>query len=255
MSRVPIVAGNWKMHGSRAGGIRLAEGIRLGFADGIFPDLVLCPPSVYLDCLSETLRESNIGLGAQDLSEQESAGAFTGELHGSMLVDVGCRYVIVGHSERRLLFGESDGLVAHKFATAQACGLIPILCIGEKLEEREEGITKRVLARQLGAVIERCGADAMKEAVIAYEPVWAIGTGRTASPELAQETHAFLRSHLTAMDATLANSMRLLYGGSVKPDNAAALFSCPDVDGGLIGGASLNASDFLAIAAAYPDNK
>lgn len=241
------------MNGSRAGGIRLTEEIRDGAAGRELTELVLCPPVVYLDCLTEALRGSSIDLGGQDLSEREDPGAFTGEVHGSMLVDVGCRYVIVGHSERRTLYGESDGLVAHKFMTAQACGLIPILCLGETLEEREQGMAERVLARQLGAVLERCGVAALGQAVIAYEPVWAIGTGRTASPAHAQEIHAYLRRHIAESDAKLADSLRLLYGGSVKPDNAAALFSCPDVDGGLIGGASLKASDFLAIAAAYPE--
>lgn len=249
MSRKTLIAGNWKMNGSRAANAALVRNIRSGLSD-MHAEIVLCPPAVYLESVAQSVAGSEIGLGAQNLSDQTKPGAFTGEIHGAMLVDVGCRYVIVGHSERRALFGEDDAMVARKVVAALTFDLIPILCLGESLQERETGVTECVLARQLRAVLDSCGIEAFRRTVIAYEPVWAIGTGRTASPEQAQQAHAFLRSQLAHADATIAGSTRLLYGGSVKPENSASLFACPDIDGGLIGGASLKASDFISIATA-----
>ncbi|HEX7382247.1 MAG TPA: triose-phosphate isomerase [Nevskiaceae bacterium] len=244
-----LVVGNWKMNGDRRRSAILAAELAGGWPE-IDPavTLVACPPSVYLQSVGSLLRGSGVALGAQDLCEQEKPGAFTGEVHGAMLKDLGCRYVVVGHSERRRLYGDDDERVAHKFATALACGLTPILCIGETADERDAGVTEAVLKRQLHAIIARCGARAFADAVLAYEPVWAIGTGRSAAPEQAQAVHAFLRGELRTANAKLADCAPILYGGSVKSDNAHALFSCADVDGGLIGGASLKAADFLAIA-------
>jgi triosephosphate isomerase len=196
-----------------------------------------------------------IALGAQNLSDQDKPGAFTGEVHGAMLREAGCAYVLVGHSERRALYGESDAVVAAKFRTAQALGLVPVLCLGETLEERDANQTEAVLRRQLAAVLDLAGVEAFANAVIAYEPVWAIGTGRTASSAQAQSAHAFLRGEVRSRSATIADRVRILYGGSVKPDNAAELFANPDVDGGLIGGASLKSADFLAICAAAQAQK
>ncbi len=249
MSRRYLIAGNWKMNGSLAANAELlsALSLRLGHYPDI--DMLVCPPAVYLESVERQLGGAVL-LGAQNLSEQTKPGAYTGEVLGSMLIELGCRYVIVGHSERRALYGEDDVAVARKFAAAQASGLIPILCVGETLEEREQGTTEEVLTRQLGAVLDASGVGAFTRAVIAYEPVWAIGTGRTATPEQAQAAHAFLRGQLAVQDAKIANSTQLLYGGSVKAENAAALLSCSDVDGGLIGGASLKAAEFLAICAA-----
>ncbi len=190
-----------------------------------------------------------IGLGAQDVSDEDS-GAYTGEVAGAMLQDVGCRYVIVGHSERRSIYGESDEFTARKHAAALRHGLTPILCVGELLEEREQGATEQVVERQLDAVIDLVGIEGLNGAVIAYEPVWAIGTGKTATPEQAQEVHAFIRGRLGSESTAIAESTRILYGGSVKAANAPELFSMPDIDGGLIGGASLSADEFLAICRA-----
>lgn len=250
MARRKMVAGNWKMNGARDANASLLHDLL--FDARRFPgvDIVVCPPPVYLESVGTAVNGSSIQLGAQNLCEQEKTGAFTGEVHGGMLKDVGCSYVIVGHSERRALYGETDAVVARKFCAALQCGLTPILCLGETLEERESEQTETVLARQLAAVLAAAGVDAFKAAVIAYEPVWAIGTGRTATPEQAQAAHAFIRGELEGASAKIANSTRILYGGSVKADNAVALFANPDVDGGLIGGASLKASEFLAICAA-----
>lgn len=249
MSRKYLVAGNWKMNGSLAGNAELMRGLVDGAGKCPAVEILVCPPAVYLQSVAGQLGD-RIVLGAQNLSEQDKPGAFTGEVHGSMLVDVGCKYVLVGHSERRALYGETDEVVARKFKAAQALGLMPILCVGEMLQEREAAQTEGVLSRQLKAVLDLCGIGAFTRAVVAYEPVWAIGTGKTASPEQAQGAHAFIRGELAGKDAKIANSARLLYGGSVKADNAMELFACRDVDGGLIGGASLKASDFLAICAA-----
>lgn len=250
MSRQYLVAGNWKMNGTRDANASLIRDLLFDVKKYPDVEVLVCPPALYIESVGKAIEGSPIGLGAQNLSEQDKPGAFTGEIHGGMLKDVACEYVIVGHSERRALYGESDALVAAKFKAAQNSGLTPILCVGETLQEREAGRTEDVLARQLGTVIDNCGIAAFKKAVVAYEPVWAIGTGKTATPEIAQAAHAFLRSQLAGKDVKIANSTRLLYGGSVKADNAGTLFACPDIDGGLIGGAALKASEFLAICAA-----
>ena len=249
MGRQYLVAGNWKMNGGHAANTQLMRDVLEGLSGQHDVEVMVCPPAVYLESVKNLLGDK-IKLGGQNLCDQAKPGAFTGEIHGDMLKDVGCEYVLVGHSERRALYGETDTLVAAKFKTAQASGLIPVLCIGETLSEREQEQTEAVLARQIGAVLDLCGVQSFVKAVIAYEPVWAIGTGKTASPYQAQEAHSFIRRQVEAKDAKIAASLRLLYGGSVKADNAAELFSSPDVDGGLIGGASLKATDFLAICAA-----
>ena len=246
--RRKLVAGNWKMHGSRASNAPLVEAI-LGSAQPERTDCVICPPFVYLSEIARLLRGSATKLGAQDVCA-EGQGAYTGEVSAAMLKDVGCDYVIVGHSERRNLYGEDDELVARKFAAALAHGLKPILCVGELLAEREAERTHEVVGRQLEAVVALTGIEAFAEAVIAYEPVWAIGTGRTASPEQAQEVHGFIRQRLVQRDAKIAARLQILYGGSVKTGNARELFAQSDVDGGLIGGASLKAEEFLSIMAA-----
>ncbi|HVP32612.1 MAG TPA: triose-phosphate isomerase [Steroidobacteraceae bacterium] len=249
LTRRPIVAGNWKMHGSRAENSRLVEELLAAAPAAAAADCVVCPPLVYLQEVGRLLRDSLFILGAQDVCA-DGHGAFTGEVSAAMLKDVGCEYVIVGHSERRLLYRESDQLVARKFSAAHARGLVPILCVGEQLADREAGRTREIVARQLDVVLELCGAGTLERAVIAYEPVWAIGTGRNATPEQAQEVHAFIRGRIAARDAKIAAGTRILYGGSVKAGNAADLFNMPDVDGGLIGGASLKADEFLTILAA-----
>lgn len=242
-----LVAGNWKMNGSAAANADLIAGVIAGAPSSGQVDLLVCPPFPYLSQVREKLAGSPVLLGAQTVSEHES-GAFTGETAVSMLVDVGCTHVIVGHSERRALYGESSEAVARKFQAAQSAGLIPILCVGETLDQREAGDTEAVIDEQLDAVLNSSGAAAFASAVIAYEPVWAIGTGMTATPEQAQEVHRHIRARLEALDADVAAGVKILYGGSVKGDNAAGLFSNPDIDGGLIGGASLKPADFLAIA-------
>ncbi|OOG23335.1 triose-phosphate isomerase [Thioalkalivibrio denitrificans] len=247
--RQPMVAGNWKMNGSREANEALVKEVLGALTSPAKAEIVVCPPYVYLPQVAALVDGSAIGLGAQDVSDQD-AGAYTGEVSGSMLRDVGCAYVIVGHSERRSLYAEDDDFTARKFAAARRHGLKPILCVGELLEERESGVTEQVVARQLDAVLDLEGVESLKDAVIAYEPVWAIGTGKTATPEQAQAVHAFIRSRVAERDAGVADGVRILYGGSVKADNAAELFSQPDIDGGLIGGASLKAADFLAICRA-----
>ena len=244
-----LVAGNWKMHGDDAGNRELVAGILEGAPASDRVSLLVCPPYPYLASVASQLAGSNVQLGAQNVSEHEK-GAFTGEVAPAMLREVGCRYVIVGHSERRTLYGESSAQVAEKMAAALAAGLVPILCVGETLEEREADRTVAVVDEQLGAVLDRAGVAAFADAVIAYEPVWAIGTGLTASPDQAQEVHRHIRGSLEALDPSVASAVQILYGGSVKGDNAAGLFEKPDIDGGLIGGASLKADDFLAIAKA-----
>lgn len=242
-----LVAGNWKMNGRTVENAALLDGIVSAAPDPDSVQLLVCPPFPYLSGVAERLSGSAVALGAQNVSEH-AAGAFTGETAASMLKDVGCRYVIVGHSERRTLMGESSEQVAAKFAAALSEELVPILCVGETLEEREAEETVAVIDRQLAAVLDRVGIAAFANAVIAYEPVWAIGTGMTASPEQAQDVHRHIRGVLESHDAALAAAVQILYGGSVKGDNAAGLFEKPDIDGGLIGGASLKAQDFLAIA-------
>ena len=247
--RRPLIAGNWKMHGSRAENAELIEALLLGLPDQIPFDIVVCPPFVYLWEVARLLKASSIGLGAQSVCA-EQVGAFTGEASAAMLKDVGCKYVIVGHSERRAIYKEDDALVARKFLATQSQGLIPILCVGETLEERERSQTMQVVSRQLTAVLDLAGVTALRAAVIAYEPVWAIGTGKNATPEQAQEVHAYIRAAIAARDVKIAADVRILYGGSVKAANARELFAMPDVDGGLVGGASLKADEFLKICAA-----
>jgi triosephosphate isomerase len=244
-----LVAGNWKMNGSLAANAELVEGIRAGMPDSDNVDVLICPPFPYLASSAGQIAGSRVKLGAQTVSEHES-GAYTGEIAPSMLVEIGCEYVLVGHSERRALYGESSSVVAAKYATAQKAGLKPVLCLGESLEEREAGNTERVVDEQLNAVLDSVGVDSLASAVIAYEPVWAIGTGKTASPEQAQEVHAHIRQVVSEKDEIIASAVQILYGGSVKGENAAGLFGMPDIDGGLIGGASLKSDDFLAIAIA-----
>lgn len=247
--RKPLVAGNWKLHGSRSEAERLVgELITRGAGTGL-SEVVVCPPFVYLAGVASQLAGSRIGLGGQDVCAEET-GAHTGEVSAAMLADVGCRYAIVGHSERRSIYGESDELVARKFVAAAKHALVPILCVGESLEERERDATRSVVLRQLDAAITAAGAGAFARAIVAYEPVWAIGTGRTATPAQAQEVHAMIRGRIVEKDATIGASLRVLYGGSVKAANAAELFAMPDVDGGLIGGASLKADEFASICAA-----
>ncbi|HEY9098485.1 MAG TPA: triose-phosphate isomerase [Thiobacillus sp.] len=244
--RKKLVAGNWKMHGSKAENSALLAALKPALA-GI--DAVVCVPFPYLAQAQAELAGSSIAWGAQNLSEQ-AAGAFTGEVSAAMLVDFGCTYVLVGHSERRSLYGESDALVASKYMAAQAAGLKPILCVGESLVERESGVTEAVVARQIDAVINAAGVASLANAVIAYEPVWAIGTGKTASPEQAQAVHAFIRSKIATLDASVADQLVIQYGGSVKAANASELMVQSDIDGGLIGGASLVAEEFAAICRA-----
>jgi triosephosphate isomerase len=247
--RQPLVAGNWKMNGSLDSIRELVEGIKTGLDTVTTAEMAICPPYVYIPQVAAMLKGTAISLGAQDVNDQES-GAHTGEVAAGMLSDVGCKYAIVGHSERRSIYGESDEFTARKFAAARMAGLVPILCVGELLEEREQGVTQQVVARQLDAVIDLEGVGALANAVIAYEPVWAIGTGKTATPDQAQEVHAFIRSMVAKEDATIAGNLQILYGGSVKGSNAAELFGMPDIDGGLIGGASLQANEFLTIGRA-----
>jgi triosephosphate isomerase len=247
--RRPLIAGNWKMHGSRAENAELIEGLLLGLPAQTPAEIAVCPPFVYLWEVGRLLKSSSIALGAQSVCA-EPVGAFTGEVSAAMLKDVGCHYVIVGHSERRALYKEDDELVARKFLAAQSQGLIPILCVGETLDERERRQTTQVVSRQLGAVLDLAGVAAMRASVIAYEPVWAIGTGKNATPAQAQEVHAHIRAAVAVRDAKIAAELRVLYGGSVKAANARELFAMPDVDGGLVGGASLKADEFLKICAA-----
>ena len=245
-ARRSLIAANWKMNGNLASIRPLVQGVLAGVASGCQADVALCAPAIYLAEVSQLLKGSNIALGAQNVSNHES-GAYTGEIAAAMLQDYACRYVIVGHSERRNLYGDTDQLVAEKFMRVQAAAMTPILCVGELLNEREAGNTEEVVARQLDTVIKQAGIAAFANAVIAYEPVWAIGTGRTATPEQAQEVHAFIRLRLARHADRIADKIRIQYGGSVKAANAQELFSMADVDGGLIGGASLKADEFLGI--------
>jgi len=246
--RRKIIAGNWKLQGTRRFAFELLDAIAAEAAPEGVERLIL-PPLPYLAELVERYGPRGLQFGAQDVSANEK-GAFTGEVSAAMLLDVGARYGLVGHSERRQYHGESSEIVARKFVAAKKAGLTPILCVGETLSEREDGQTEWRLEQQLEPVFELAGDDAFEGAIVAYEPVWAIGTGRTATPEQAQEVHAFLRSEIGARNARIASSLPILYGGSVKADNAAALFAQPDVDGGLVGGASLVAADFNAIVRA-----
>lgn len=247
--RQPLVAGNWKLNGNKQFVDNLLQGILDGLQDVKKAEVAVCAPYIYIPQVADSLKNSSIKYGAQNVSEYES-GAYTGEISAPMLQEFGCNYAIVGHSERRSIYGESDQQVANKFVAAQKAGIRPILCVGELLEERESGETEAVVARQLDAVVETAGIDSLKDAVIAYEPVWAIGTGKTASPEQAQEVHAFIRQRLANNSVEVADLVQILYGGSVKADNAQSLFAQADIDGGLIGGASLDAKDFLSICCA-----
>ncbi len=242
--RTTLIAGNWKMNGSLKSVIELVESIVAGEVKNA--QLAIFPPAVYLMKIGGMLDGSEIALGAQNVCDQAS-GAYTGEIAASMLKECGCQYVIVGHSERRALYQESDKLVAGRFAMAQNAGITPVLCVGETLQERESGDTKAVVSRQLDAVIDSQGIEAIAHCVIAYEPVWAIGTGKVATPEQAQVVHQYLRDKLAALNAEVAEQVQILYGGSMNSSNAGELLSQPDIDGGLIGGASLKAADFISI--------
>ncbi|MGB3620398.1 triose-phosphate isomerase [Ketobacter sp. MCCC 1A13808] len=246
--RTPVVAGNWKMNGSKASAAALLNDLKAGLTSST-AEVLICAPYPFLDQVANVLNGSGIKWGAQNAS-QHGSGAFTGEVSVSMLADFGCTHVILGHSERRALFSETDELVAEKFVATLEGGLTPILCLGESLQERDAGKTIEVVERQLMAVVEKAGIHSFSNAMLAYEPVWAIGTGLTATPDQAQEVHSVLRTKLAQLDVEVAGKLPILYGGSVKAANAAALFSCDDIDGGLIGGASLDANDFIAICQA-----
>lgn len=248
--RKPFVAGNWKMHGSKASILNLVTGLNAKSSEVSGVDIAICPPAIYIDYTGRCLSAANISIGGQNVAEEPNQGAFTGESSVEMLKDLGCQYVILGHSERRTIYGETDAQVAEKVKVAMKAGLTPILCVGETLEERQSGVMESVIATQLNAVLDVVGIAAFDDVVIAYEPIWAIGTGVTASPAQAQEVHAFIRSELAALDSAVAERVIIQYGGSVKPDNAEELFGQPDIDGGLIGGASLDANDFMAICKA-----
>lgn len=247
--RKTLIAGNWKMHGSRELVQNLIQGIKQGA--GAYPDvdILVFPTFVHLSEASDLLLGSSIALGAQNMY-LGAQGAYTGEVAGGMLKEIGCQYVLIGHSERRTLFHEDLPLIAAKFKAALDAGLTPVLCIGETREQREKGETEKVVREQLMSVIDAAGIEALEQAVIAYEPVWAIGTGLTATPEQAQEVQAFIRQIISQIHVDIARTIRILYGGSMKPDNAASLLAMPDIDGGLIGGASLDANSFLSICAA-----
>ena len=250
--RRPLVIGNWKMNGSLDSVTQLVEQLKRNAAHVTVADIAVCPPFVYLQHVVQALQESQLTCGAQNLAEHES-GAYTGEVSAAMIAELGCQYVIVGHSERRIWYAESDEVVARKFAAARHQQLIPVLCLGETLEEREHDRTQEVIARQLDSVLAAQGVAALEQAVIAYEPVWAIGTGRTATPQQAAAVHHFIRARIARQDADVATRTRILYGGSVKGSSAAELFLQPDIDGGLIGGASLDGEEFLSICEAVSD--
>ncbi len=247
--RRKLVAGNWKMHGSLEANQQLLGALVEGLRGYDAADVAVCVPAPYLAQTRSMLSGSNVAWGAQNVSKHAS-GAYTGEISASMLLDFDCRYVLIGHSERRALYGESDHAAAAKFVAASQAGLVPVVCVGETLSERETGVTEAVIARQIEAVLSLAGVAAFSNAVIAYEPVWAIGTGRTATPEQAQQVHAFIRGLIRQHDAAVAEGLVILYGGSVKAANAASLFGQPDIDGGLVGGASLVADEFVAICKA-----
>lgn len=250
MQRRRLVAGNWKMNGSMESARELVSGIIAGMpADDSSCEVAVFPPFPYLALVQNLATGSELGWGGQNLSDQIS-GAYTGEVAAEMLLEFGCRYVLAGHSERRSLYGESNDWVAAKVARAQQAGLVPVLCVGETLGQREAGETNAVVGSQVDAVLEQVGIASFGRLIVAYEPVWAIGTGRTASPLQAQEVHAFIRTKLGALDGTIASQVRILYGGSVKGENAAELFGMEDIDGGLIGGASLTHEEFLKICLA-----
>ncbi len=243
--RQSLVMGNWKMNGSRSEGLALAKAIAAGLKAGD-QGLAVCVPYVYLSDVQNAIKDTPLALGAQNIADQE-AGAYTGEISALMLKECGCTYALVGHSERRSYYGDTNESVATRFCQAQKQGIVPVLCIGETLEERESDTTFAVIDKQLNAVIDMAGIDSLADSVIAYEPVWAIGTGKTATDEQAQEVHKYIREQIASKSQVVAKNIQILYGGSVKPDNAKAIFAMPDIDGGLIGGASLDAASFLAI--------
>lgn len=247
--RRKLVAGNWKMHGALAQNAVLLDALRSGMASIPNVDCVVCVPFPYLFQAQQKLTGSAVKWGAQDVHQMDK-GAYTGEVSAAMLCDFGCSYAIVGHSERRAYYAESSHLVSEKFLAAQQAGIIPILCVGETLEQREKGITEDIVAGQMDALIQLGGVQALRNAVVAYEPVWAIGTGKTATAAQAQSVHKFIRQRVASHDSQIASGLCILYGGSVKANNAAELFAMPDIDGGLIGGASLAADEFLAICRA-----
>lgn len=247
--RQPLVAGNWKLNGSLQTISELVSGITNQLSAVAVAELAVCPPFIYLNYLQQLLDGVDISLGAQDCSDQES-GAYTGEVAATMIKEFNCKYIIVGHSERRHIYGETNKMVAIKFAQVKKNNLVPILCVGETLQDREGGDTEVIITKQLDVILERLGIEGFENAVIAYEPVWAIGTGQTATPDQAQEVHAYIRNKLDTLNKDIATKIRILYGGSMKPDNAKQLLGQNDIDGGLIGGAALKAEDFIAIAAA-----
>lgn len=249
MARRPLVIGNWKMNGSRASSKKLLSDILDGLPGDCQTDVGVCPPAVFIPEIAAALEGKTVRVGAQNVADQDE-GAYTGEISAAMLKEFNCSLALVGHSERRAIYGETDALIAARYARAIAHGITPVLCIGETLAERESDATFTVIDTQLAAVLDLCGVESLAKAVIAYEPVWAIGTGRTASAEQAQEVHAYIRQKIATLNADVAANLQILYGGSVKADNAASLFGQPDVDGGLIGGASLDARSFLAICLA-----
>lgn len=246
--RKTLIAGNWKLNGSISSITELVRGVSSGL-QSLNCEMAVCAPYPYLQMVSEQLESSRLKVAAQDVSEHDS-GAFTGEVSAEMLLDFGCSYALVGHSERRSYHSESDEQIAEKFNRLKLAGIVPILCVGETLAERDEGITQAVVSQQVLTVIEKFGISALSDSVIAYEPVWAIGTGRTATPEQAQEVHSDIRTLLASFDENIAAKTQILYGGSMNPGNASSLLAMPDIDGGLIGGASLKADDFLAIGQA-----
>jgi triosephosphate isomerase len=250
--RKPMVAGNWKMHGARNEVNSLVEAIKDFPAHSI--DVVIFPATIHIPQVEQLLKGTNIAWGAQNIYIDKS-GAYTGEISAQMLTDFNCRSVLIGHSERRMIFKEDLNLIAEKFKFALQANLSPILCVGETLEQRNQGLTQKIIQEQLQSVIDQAGIDSFKQAVVAYEPVWAIGTGQTATPEQAQEIHAFIRQLIKKQSENIAESLRILYGGSVKADNAEGLFAMQDIDGGLVGGASLNAESFLAICRAAEQRK
>ena len=243
--RRSLVIGNWKMNGTLASAQLLAKGIiaGLGSADA---DIAVCVPYIYLPAINELVKDTALGLGSQNIADKAS-GAYTGEISASMLKEFNTQYALVGHSERRSYYGDTDASVAARYVQAQEQGIIPVLCVGETLEQREQDQTFSVINEQLDAVINLAGIASLSKAVIAYEPVWAIGTGKTATDEQAQEVHQYIRQYIAAKDQAIADKVQILYGGSAKPDNAKGLFAQPDIDGGLIGGASLEAESFLKI--------
>jgi len=245
MMRQSLVVGNWKMNGTRASTESLAQGIVSGLVSNS-AGIAICVPYLFIPSIAELVKGSELALGAQNVADKPS-GAFTGEISAAMLSEFGCQYALVGHSERRSYYGDSDESVAARFCQAQACNIIPILCIGETLEEREQDQTFAVVNRQLDAVIDMAGIDAFNTAVLAYEPVWAIGTGKTATDEQAQEVHQHIRQYIAAKDQAIAEKLQVLYGGSAKPENAKGLFAMPDIDGCLVGEASLDDKSFVKI--------